>query len=169
MERKLINILLFFVLILGAGCDKALDLEGEDTITDNEFWSSASDFKLAANAFYPYLNTFDQIVNRDLYADLLAGSNNNISNSSYTVPQSDVANWDTQWNRIRAINVFLQKAQAYPYPDEIRSLVGEAHFFRAYVNWLLFRNYGAMPYCGQGFRIERYIVVCNSGSMDKIC
>lgn len=145
MERKLIHILLFIVLLLFAGCDKALDLEVEDTITDNEFWSSPSEFKLAANAFYPYLNTFEQVITRDLCADLLAGSTNAISNSSYTNPQSDAANWDTQWNRIRAINVFLQKAQAYPYPEEIKSLVGEVCFFRAYVNWLLFQNYGAMP------------------------
>ncbi|WP_243348101.1 RagB/SusD family nutrient uptake outer membrane protein [Parabacteroides sp. FAFU027] len=145
MERKLNHILLLVFLIILAGCNRALDLEVEDTITDNEFWGSASDFKLAANAFYPYLNTFEQIINRDLCADLLTGSTNNISNSTYTIPQSDAANWDTQWTRIRAINVFLQKAQAYPYPGEIKSLEGEAFFFRAYINWLLFQNYGAMP------------------------
>lgn len=33
----------------------------------------------------------EQVITRDLCADLLAGSTNAISNSSYTVPQSDAA------------------------------------------------------------------------------
>lgn len=133
-----------------SSCNDLLDMKPLNEISDASYWQNADQFKLAANEFYTYLYTFTDMIGNtphaDLRSDLLYSRDgaNPFSNGTNTIPNTD-GNWTTAFRRIRAINFFLEKAEAYPKPDEIKSLVAEAKFFRAYVYFDLFQLHGGVP------------------------
>ncbi len=149
MKKQLINY--FTILIAGTvlatvpfGCNKALDLEPQDRVSDATFWKQATEFKLAANDFYNYLRSFsngngDGHGGTDLGADrgaLARGTNTVVSNDN---------NYNDAYKWIRNINYLLAKAKSYPKPEEIKTYVAEAKFFRAYVYFdKLLTSYGGV-------------------------
>lgn len=60
--------------------------------------------------------------------------------------------WRQAFFAIRQINVFLQGVQTYNTPDDpleagaLQRRIGEAHFLRAYLHYLLVKKYGEIPY-----------------------
>lgn len=130
--------------LLMQGCEKALDLEPLDRVSEASFYKDPSQYKLAANGFYGYLRTYnvgngDGHAGSDLYADrgvLARGTNTAIAND---------ANYNDAYSWIRNINYLLEKAATYPKPEEIKTYVAEAHFFRGYVYFdKLLQNYGGV-------------------------
>jgi hypothetical protein len=130
--------------VVPSGCDDALDLKPLDRIETDAYWKEAAEFKLAANTFYGYLRTFgngngDGHSGTDLGADrsvFARGTNTLVSNDN---------NYNDAYKWIRKINVFLQKAGEYAKPDEIKTYVAEARFFRAYVYFdKLLTSYGGV-------------------------
>jgi len=126
------------------GCKDALDLAPLDQVSEVSFYKDASQFKLAANSFYGYLRSFnvtngDGHAGSDLYADrgvFARGTNTAVSND---------ANYNDAYSWIRNINFFLEKAAAYQKPEEIKTYIAEAHFFRGYVYFdKLLQNYGGV-------------------------
>jgi starch-binding outer membrane protein, SusD/RagB family len=144
--KNYITVLLLILVVIQIGCNEKLDLEPKSTLTDLAFWKSPNDFKLAANDFYTWFPSHGAFIETEnLNNDLIAGeATNSVGNSTYTVPASD-NNWNTGYSRLRAVNYFLEKAEAYPRPEEISKYVAEAKFFRAYAYWNLFRRFGGVP------------------------
>ncbi|OJX88423.1 MAG: hypothetical protein BGP01_08700 [Paludibacter sp. 47-17] len=129
-------------LLILTGCDDMLNFSPELQFTDENTWTNAEAFAQGANNFYTFLPKIqdDNFAYRDNFSDLRLVQNN-ISNSTYTIPESDAA-YNTYYSRLRNINYLIQNAKKYSKPDEIKQYVAEAHFFRAYVSFLFFRDFG---------------------------
>ena len=130
--------------LLVPSCKDPLDLQPLDAVSESTFYKDATQFKLAANTFYGYLRSFSQAngsghAGSDLYADrgVFARGTNTSANTD--------GNYNDAYTWIRTLNIFLNKAQAYSKPDEIKNYVAEAHFFRGYVYFdKLLQNYGGV-------------------------
>ena len=137
---------IFFSLLLvsmSIGCNKKLDMNPLDKISDASFWKKPDDFKLFANDFY---NGLAQVpVYTDNNSDIaFGGGPNSVSNGSYIAAANSPV-WDDSYKWIRATNYLLQKAGESTLGDELNRWVGEAEFFRAYHYWNLVKNFGGVP------------------------
>lgn len=147
-----INIALFaaFVLTAQYSCNKIVDLEPINEISDASFWKSPDQFKLAANEFYTYQRSFADVFNDEPHADRRGDlmttreGANSFSSGTNTIPNTD-ANWDIAYRRIRATNYLLERALAYATPADIKKYVAEAKFFRAYIYFDLLQQFGGVP------------------------
>jgi starch-binding outer membrane protein, SusD/RagB family len=135
-------------------CNKIVDLDPINEISDASFWKSPDQFKLAANEFYNYYMTFGNIIydpppggnpspHADLRGDLIV-SRNPFSNGTNTLVATD-GNWNTAYGRIRSVNYLLDRAAAYATPNDLKQYVAEAKFFRAYVYFDLLQQFGGVP------------------------
>lgn len=163
--RKAHVLLLAGTLVLTqSSCEKLLDLKPQDRISDASFWNTPNDFMLAANTFYTYERTFNQVLydivpntsTQNYHADIradFAGGQNTYSRGLNTLLTTDPV-YNTSYSRIRTINYLLDRAQAYARPDEIKKYVAEAKFFRAYVYFDLLQTYGAVPIVDKLLQLE---------------
>lgn len=140
------NILIFATSLVVSGmissCTMGLDLGPKDQVSDATFWKQAKDFELAANAFYGALPAHGTADNA---SDMTFGSGPDaVSNGTYLVPDESSL-WNDAYGAIRGINYLLTKAEEYHNKDEIKRYIGEAHFFRAWHYFNLFRSFGGVP------------------------
>lgn len=156
--HSIFSIATLAICCMQSGCNKALNLKPLDQLSDAAYWQSASDFQLAANAFYTYERSFLDVIfdipvgvsaNANPHADMkgdLVSTANAFSRGTNTAPTTDNI-WTTNgaWNKIRNTNYLIAKAASYPRPAEIARYVAEAKFFRAYVYFDLLQVYGAVP------------------------
>ncbi|MVM35990.1 RagB/SusD family nutrient uptake outer membrane protein [Spirosoma sp. HMF4905] len=154
--------ILHILLLVGAltltqtSCNKVLELDPLDQLSDAAYWKTPNDFMLAANQYYLFLRTFTDAVSDNPHADIrsdIVGGQNAFSRGTNTVPTTDGV-WNSNysgsvptgaWSRIRVINYLLDKAATYPNPTEIAKYVAEAKFFRAYIYFDLVQLYGGVP------------------------
>src|SRR5688572_22797312 len=135
MKKQLFNYLTIAMvtvvcIAVPSGCKDSLDLQPLDRVSDVSFWKEATEYKLAANKFYDYLRSFsnangDGHSGSDLGADRGAfarGTNTLVSND---------ANYNDAYKWIHNINYMLEKAEGFKSPDQIKTYVAEAKFFRA--------------------------------------
>lgn len=139
-----------------SGCNKVLDLDPLDQLSDAAYWQTSNDFMLAANQYYVFLRTFSDVIfdapHADVRADIVGGQNT-FSRGTNTVPTTDGV-WNSNysgnvptgaWSRIRVINYLIDKSTTYKTPTDIAKYVGEAKFFRAYIYFDLLQLYGGVP------------------------
>ncbi|MFC0183802.1 RagB/SusD family nutrient uptake outer membrane protein [Pseudarcicella hirudinis] len=131
-------------MFIGQACNDSLDLKPLDQVSDASYWKSSSEFKLAANAFYGYLRSFDN-GNGDGHAGSDLGADRGaIARGTNTVIAVD-NNYNDAYKWIRNINYLLAKAKSYSKQDEIKTYVAEAKFFRGYVYFdKLLTSYGGV-------------------------
>lgn len=147
MKKLKYTFLLAIVILLIPGCSDKLDLYPEEKLSNETAWSKPEDFELGTNTFYAYLLNHFETYFRDRNADIVTPATlDDISNSSYGIPTEDEDGYSKQFERLRAINYIFENAEGYENPDEIEQYVAEAKFFRAWVHWLLFRDYGPLVY-----------------------
>jgi hypothetical protein len=149
MKKITIALLVFFL----TGCNKMLNLNPLDQLSDATYWKTPNDFMLAANAFYAYERAFTDANNtnndntgnphNDIRSDLSA-TLNEFSSGANPVYTTDPF-YTGDYTKIRNINYFLDKAQSYATPADIAEYVAEAQFFRAYVYFDLLQLYGEVP------------------------
>jgi starch-binding outer membrane protein, SusD/RagB family len=148
MKKSVIKYMLLVgvICMLQYGCNKALDLEPLDQLSDASFWKSPNDFMLAANKFYTYQRSFRDVQQDNPHSDGRSdfGGVNAFSRGTNTAPVNDGV-YNTAYTRLREVNYLLGKAATYPVPDEIKKFVAEARFFRAYIYFDLLQIYGAVP------------------------
>lgn len=142
MKKLNIFIVGIISLLILNSCDDMLNYSPELQFTDENSWTSAEAFAQGANNFYTFLPKIqdENFAYRDNFSDLRLAQNS-ISNSTYTVPETD-DNYNSYYSRLRNINYLIKNAANYDKPDEIKQYVAEAHFFRAYVSFLFFRDFG---------------------------
>lgn len=140
MKYKFLSIAAISALLI-AGCTKGLDLIPKDAISDATFWKTAADFKLAANNLYHSLETF---TTEDIQTDIAFSVPNAISNGTHQTSEND-SRWTNGYIYIRRCNKIIEKAAGLEADAEIRTIVAEAKFFRAYNYWRLFRLFGEVP------------------------
>jgi hypothetical protein len=146
--KKLQYILLsgIAITIIQTGCNKSLNLDPLDQLSDASYWKSPNDFMLAANKFYTYQRTFTDVLQDNPHSDIRSdyGGINTFSRGTNTLPTTDNS-YNNAYGRLREINYLLAKAAAYTTPADIRKYVAEAKFFRAYVYFDLLQLFGAVP------------------------
>ena len=102
------KIILALIVIAFSACEKDLDLNPKDQVSDPAYWKSSADFQLAANDFYFSMLEVAQYIDRN--SDIaFGGSPNEVSNGSYLVPANDNI-WDKSYEFVRSTNYLLMKA-----------------------------------------------------------
>ena len=137
-------------IFLFTGCKKGLDLIPKDAISDATFWKTSSDFKLAANNLYFSLEGFNT---EDTQADLAYDVPNAVSNGTYQAAEND-SRWTNAYIYIRRCNKIIEKAAASTIASDLKQLVAEAKFFRAYNYWMIYRLFGEVPLISTELKID---------------
>ncbi len=148
-----------YIVILAAAasltaCDDFLNREPLSFKSEEAYFHSAEDFKLAVNDLYKYLPQNNSIWGGTYSED--CKSDNQCSSSYYAIFLSNgdyktVAQGSSGWyfSRLRAINFALNKIEAAleEADDQVmaRHYLGEAYFFRAWEYFRLLRSYGDVP------------------------
>ena len=137
--------ILYSIICLALYSCQGMNLAPEDKYSDSQFWRTANDFRLAANEFYGYLESFhgdDNFANYDLKADLSTSyfGFNSVSNGRWLPSENDLI-WDNGYSHLRHINILIEHLDALNTDDtEILRYKGEALFFRAYEHFRLLNN-----------------------------
>lgn len=150
MKRKIeLFVCLFLGLLLLHSCD--IDQVPETELSDENFWNSKEDFKMAVNYLY---TTLPGLSNSDLQEFTWGTfaypneSPNSISDGSRVAPNSS---GDYDYESIYQSNNIIEKAHEFleesDNTDEklINSYIGEARFFRAWAYFEMFKRYGGVP------------------------
>jgi hypothetical protein len=135
------------ILMIISGCNKYLDLVPQSEITDVTFWKTASDFRLAANWFYPTLDDPQSggTLNSDNMSDIaIPIQPDPVSSGTYTTPTTD-GNWNGFYSNIRNANKLIEEGESSSIKNDILPFLGEGYFFRAYNYFRLFKSYGGVP------------------------
>ena len=155
------NILKLFILsfvILLSSCEDFLDKTPLDTISEADFYKTATDLRTALNNNYQDLPGWAALsigyaVLPDSYTDMGTSESpsNRISGLSYEVPTS-ASNSVWSFDEVREMNWFLDHVdQAEGDETEINHYIGEGYFFRAYYYFDLLQKYGDVPIFDQYF------------------
>jgi starch-binding outer membrane protein, SusD/RagB family len=163
-NHKLRVLFVSVVIVLLTACD--INRLPETQISDESFWTSTTDLRLATNYLYTFLprlpSSSDYSINDvpgevrslspatdDIWSDDAAGkATDAISDGSRLVPGSD-GFYKYQYRLIRAANNIIEKSnqvfQSGVSQSDIDPFLGEARFFRAMAYFSLFQRYGGVP------------------------
>lgn len=150
-----------YIAIIGAAllissCNDFLEREPLSFKSEEAYFHTAEDFKVAVNDLYKYLPQNKEIYGGTYNEDCCSDNQCKygyfaifLSNGDYkTQAQS---NYNNIWNfdRLRAINYSLNKMEAAINEPADQTMakhyLGEAYFFRAYEYFRLLKNYGDLP------------------------
>lgn len=157
MKKYILLALSCSLPFLFSSCNDLLDLDPETDPSDATMWNSVTAFEKEANNYYTYLPKMQNLktgsdtycygfMDREDMGDLVFNINNfnSISNSHYGVPSTDKV-YEEYWKRLRSVNYLFKNAAGYSKPADIAKYVAEAHFFRAYLSYIVFVDYGPLP------------------------
>lgn len=140
------NIKIIFILLLAVltGCsDDLLNKEPLSDVTEDNFFTKASDLQLYTNGFYRLLPS-TSIYNGDTRAgNILETTLSEEMRSARTIPTTG-GGWD--WGYLRDINYFLENYQRGDNVSAIAHYGGVARFFRAYFYFDKLKRFGEVPY-----------------------
>jgi hypothetical protein len=149
MKKTYIKLILVGLLATSVSCEKEfLDLVEQDKLSEELYFKTPDHFKNYSNDFYNGLWGWE-----DAQGMLLdRGSDLNGYGTGYGVGDIIPGNTDDVWKKsyeqLRAINILLEKAEAYPDPDtqdEIVQYIAVAKFFRAYHYFFMLKRFGGVP------------------------
>ena len=144
MMMKNIKILFILLIAILFGCsDDLLNKEPLSDVTEDNFFTKASDLQLYTNGFYRMLPSIS-IYNGDNRAgNILETTLSEEMRSARTIPTTG-GGWD--WGYLRDINYFLENYQKGDDAAAIAHYGGVARFFRAYFYFDKLKRFGAVPY-----------------------
>lgn len=163
------------------GCNKLVDVQPLDALSDTAYWQTPNDFLLAANQSYTYLRTFNDVAydaytpaqnptrqnyHADFKGDLLSNANL-FSRGQNSVPSIDPV-YNLDYQRIRNVNYLLNKASTYAAPADIAKYVAEARFFRAYLYFDLLQIYGGVPIISKLLAVDSPELQAPRNSRDEV-
>lgn len=151
MKNYLYHATIFASMMLAVSCDDMLDMQPETNPSDAVVWNSAASFEKEVNNYYSFLPYFQDKTNKRGIADresmsdivLSEDTENGYSNSTYTAPETDNF-YEEYFNNLRSINYFFKNREGYADKDEIKQYYAEALFFRAYISFRMFKDYGPL-------------------------
>lgn len=140
-----------------SSCNDFLDREPLDFGSEDSYYHTENDLKIAVNAFYTVLplnnvsggNT--GIYSEDLTSDNQCGpgAQNLLYPGNKRTPDKNQSEW--KFNDLRGINFFISKVYSnfnisnLDDGSMVNHYLGEAYFFRAWEHFRLLRNYGDAP------------------------
>lgn len=141
MRKKFI----VFVCIVAslAACESVLDKSPLDTISSENYWQTAEDFRFAANDLYTYLSL--DITRANWSADYFQRGTNAVSSGTHVASNTD-PEWNSAYQGIRRANEILEFIEDAPISQEAKDRYGaEAKFFRGYLYFNLLQRFGGVP------------------------
>lgn len=127
----------------------SVDTSPEANISNQNYWNTVSDLRLAANYFY---STLPGLTNSDVTEDNWStdaypnSTGNNISDGSRVAPATSN---DYDYYRIYQANQLIEKSaqvlQNGGKAEEVNWYIGEARFFRAWYYFELLKRFGGTP------------------------
>ena len=146
-------LIVFFAILFFSSCKKdLLDTVPNDRLSEDLFWKTENDAKLAVNALYTDLDG-TSIISWDALTDI-AHTNQPfdvqayIEQGAYDISSAKVYNeWTAAYKGIRATNYFLENLGKVPSTNTalINQLTGEAKTLRAYQYIKLAGFFGDVP------------------------
>ena len=147
-----------YILILAAtmglaSCD-FLDREPLDFGSEDSYYRTVDDIRIAVNDFYEILPTNNSLwgglYSQDVQSDnqCSAGLQNLFYRGEKKTGKMGSSQWD--FSNLRGINFFINKTEEKLEAiggnrDYVNHYLGEGYFFRAYDYFRLLRNYGDVP------------------------
>lgn len=147
-----------YILILAAtmglaSCD-FLDREPLDFGSEDSYYRTVDDIRIAVNDFYEILPTnkslWGGLYSQDVQSDNQCSAG--LQNLFYRGEKKTVKMGSSQWDfsNLRGINFFINKTEEKLEAiggnrDYVNHYLGEGYFFRAYDYFRLLRNYGDVP------------------------
>ncbi|MGN0281779.1 MAG: RagB/SusD family nutrient uptake outer membrane protein [Prevotella sp.] len=140
-----------FALMLGSmsltSCmNDFLDLEPLAAETEATYFKNLEQFQAAADKLhtdvYAWGGNTTYSIRHDYGTDLISISHDAVNGTNST-STSDTY-YKTTYQRLRACNQLLEKAEAYANKDEIAGPVGQALFFRAWHHFFLLQRFGGI-------------------------
>jgi hypothetical protein len=156
------------VLILLISCQESfLERLPKDRISEESFWTSEKDLETYVNGLYRCINT-----RRGSWASKYSvenGSDNILGIVEIGFPDgkiyrtsSDASSTNGTWNGtygwLRSINYMLGnlgKLDMATLSDNGKHYIGEAYFFRAYMNFQLLSTFGGCPYIDKVLSVDQ--------------
>jgi hypothetical protein len=146
--KKIINKWLILVLfgISYIACNKVLDdVDRVGAITPDQVWNNAEYVEYYVNNLYKQLPAWNQ----DYYNNGEAGNNVSNVNAFFRGTNSSAdsypgASWD--YSVVRVINEFFANIYGAKIEEtQKKYLIGQAHFFQAYVYYQMVKSFGGVP------------------------
>ena len=131
------------------GCDDALDFYPEITTNESNTMDKIGYYEAEVNNWYGWLpklmnsGQIQGLADRDGDSDFGTGMSGDISASKMTQPESN-GRYNEYYKQVRSINYLEYYAAQYYKGDQadLDEYRAQARFFRAYVSWLFFRDFG---------------------------
>lgn len=132
-----------------AGCDDALDFYPEITTNESNTMDKIGYYEAEVNNWYGWLpklmnsGQIQGLADRDGDSDFGTDMSGDISASKMSQPESN-GRYNEYYKQIRSINYLEYYASQYYDGDQsdLDEYRAQARFFRAYVSWLFFRDFG---------------------------
>lgn len=124
-------------------CDDLLDRAPETTRTDAVTFYTAEDFELAVNNLYNSLKANSDDLDADIACEA-SSAISSVSESSYGIPQND-SRYSGYYTLMRRVNQIFANTYKIADKSTIASSIAEAHFFRAYFSYDVFKDFGPLP------------------------
>ncbi|OWW27044.1 RagB/SusD family nutrient uptake outer membrane protein [Zobellia sp. OII3] len=156
---KQFKIIAVIALLIPFGCsDEILDQTNPNEIAVQGFWRNAEDAKLAVNGMYhPITGTFfwgrivhvGALLRTDAINPIPSGGNTSLSTfqGSPGVARWAQEPWEEAYKSIFRANSILENVneENVPSTSERNEILGQAHFFRAFVYFYMVNMYGNIP------------------------
>lgn len=134
-------------LMLQTSCNDSFLDRSPQNLNDNTFWTSTSDLRTYANAFYDILPSGVTNYGDTDADDQVPSSINQFLWGQYVVPTEDGLWSKGNWSNIRNINYFLTHYGTVTGPqEEINTYVAEMRFFRALEYFNKIKTFGDVPW-----------------------
>jgi len=167
--KKINYILLVLLGFVGlfCSCNTLFDEYAEDKLPEDKIWTDQQLldgyvlpwYRGMNNGFSIYMPTNALIrgLGREYlpwYGDQIAVSKAEWYSAAYgDILKSDLTEmkrralslWSSYYEQLRSVNLLIQHESDIPGTDFKNRVLGEAHFFRAYYHYLLWRQYGGVP------------------------
>lgn len=160
MRTQIFNLLMLVLCIASiTGCKDDIDLNRFplDMVSSEDYWKTTNDLDLYVNQFYTVFNPsasdkLQEVFAADMQTDDFTYVEANARlRGSRVVPST--GGWN--YNNIRNINYFFDNYERCEEPfDAYKSVVGAAHFFRAWFYFNLVKEYGDVPYFSKALNTD---------------
>lgn len=164
MKKIILGISIIAILFSGISCKKDfLNVSPVDQFSDAAVWNDPALIQTFINNIYSGIpHGFSNIMMASAVDESMYNADFGMSNITKSlVTQDDLSifdpnywcgnrlrlvNWANVYKFVRATNIFFEKIEASPVPDEQKALFkGEVYFLRAYLYHNLVSMYGGVP------------------------
>lgn len=149
MKTKYINILTGLALAIGATSCVDLDLAPTDQKSTATMWKTTQDAEQGVSILYNYVPSAMWQSDEDFYTDNSAfGIKWAVGQRAHGVWSATDFSWKTEYTYIRYANLVFANIDGVEGLSETdrNNILGQAHFFRAWIYFDLIKQFGGVPY-----------------------